>query len=266
MISCFLNCGTLACDIQFRAESHESVTFTLNDCCQTLGHVCVPVHSRTEKSGKETHVNVSTGSLPRSEGCNQCGAGKPKKAKRIKWRRRISVNRDDFGMLRALVGQFCILLWPESVSPDLLATTISSSGKTMSSICRITSVAMWQQLKDFSGQNPQKVLSEYAGEIRAEDASRCSHASLAMTRQAFDHVGGCPLKLRRDFDQQLVARLNSFGSAGDHREFATPAYLFPWGSTGAYHGQPTMQGPDDENWYERVPSAKRSFLFRDGES
>ncbi len=46
--------------------------------------------------------------------------------------------------------------------------------------------------------------------------------------------------MRGDFDQQLISRLNAVGVAGDPCEFAAPAYLFRWGSTGAYHGQALM--------------------------
>ena len=103
---------------------------------------------------------------------------------------------------------------------------------------------------------PSKVLSDYTGQIQEEDATGRFHASLAFTRQAFEQVGGWPLTLRGDFDQQLIARLNTIGPAGDPCHLATPAYIFRWGSTGAYHGQAMMQGPNDENWYERVPSAE----------
>jgi hypothetical protein len=58
--------------------------------------------------------------------------------------------------------------------------------------------------------------------------------------------GGWPVTMRGDFDQQLIARLNSRGNEGDPCEFATPAF----------HGQALVQGPDDENWYERVQSAE----------
>ncbi len=101
---------------------------------------------------------------------------------------------------------------------------------------------------------PSKVLSDYTGQIQEEDATGRFHASLAFTRQAFGQVAGWPLTLRGDFDQQLIARLNSRGIAGDPCEFATPAYLFRWGSTGAYHGQALMRGPDDETWYADASS------------
>lgn len=28
--------------------------------------------------------------------------------------------------------------------------------------------------------------------------------------------------------------------------------VFRWSSTGAYHGQALMKGPEDEQWYERI--------------
>jgi hypothetical protein len=96
---------------------------------------------------------------------------------------------------------------------------------------------------------PSKVLSDYAGQIQQEDATGRFQASLAFTRQAFEQVGGWPLTLRGDLDQQLIARLYAIGVAGDPCEFADPSYIFRWGSTGAYHGQALMRGPDDETWY-----------------
>jgi hypothetical protein len=99
---------------------------------------------------------------------------------------------------------------------------------------------------------PSKVLSDYTGEIQEEDAAGRFHASLAFTRRALEQVGGWPMTLRGDFDQQLIARLNAVGFAGDPCEFADPAYVFRWGSTGAYHGQALMTGPADESWYEAI--------------
>jgi len=78
------------------------------------------------------------------------------------------------------------------------------------------------------------------------------HASLAFTRQAFEQVGGWPLTLRGDFDQQLISRLNGLGHAADPYAIASPSCVFRWGSTGAYHGQALMRGPDDETWYSQL--------------
>ena len=98
---------------------------------------------------------------------------------------------------------------------------------------------------------PSKVLSDYTGEIQEEDATGRFHASLAFTRLAFEKVGGWPLTLRGDFDQQLIARLNGLGSPADPCSVGNPSYVFRWGSTGAYHGQALMRGPEDEAWYSR---------------
>jgi hypothetical protein len=104
---------------------------------------------------------------------------------------------------------------------------------------------------------PSKVLSDYTGEIWEEDATGRFHASLAFTRQAFEQVAGWPLTMRGDFDQQLIARLNAIGLPGDPCQLAARAYVFRWESTGAYHGQALMRGPEDEQWYARLdpPSA-----------
>jgi len=101
---------------------------------------------------------------------------------------------------------------------------------------------------------PSKVLSDYTGQIQEEDATGRFHASLAFTRQAFEQVAGWPLTMRGDFDQQLIASLNSIGKPGDPCTVDRPGYVFRWGSTGAYHGQALMHGPDDETWYSQLSS------------
>ena len=82
------------------------------------------------------------------------------------------------------------------------------------------------------------------------------HASLAFTRQAFEQVAGWPLTLRGDFDQQLISGLNSISPTADPCIMAGPSYVFRWGSTGAYHGQALMRGPEDEGWYDRANSLR----------
>ncbi|MCA9058915.1 MAG: hypothetical protein KDA85_10455, partial [Planctomycetaceae bacterium] len=99
---------------------------------------------------------------------------------------------------------------------------------------------------------PSKVLSDYTGDVREEDATGRFHASLALTRSAFEQVGGWPLTLRGDFDPQLIAGLHTLGPAADPCLSAAPSYVFRWTSTGAYHGQAWMRGPNDEGWYDRV--------------
>lgn len=105
-----------------------------------------------------------------------------------------------------------------------------------------------------SWSKPSTVLSLYTGEVREEEATGRFHASLAVSRTAFEQCGGWPLTLRGDFDQQLIARLNSIGKPGDPCMTNKPGYVFRWGSTGAYHGQAMMRGPDDETWYDNPPS------------
>jgi hypothetical protein len=86
-----------------------------------------------------------------------------------------------------------------------------------------------------------------------EDASGRFQASLAFTRQAFEQVAGWPLKMRGDFDQQLIASLSAVGPHADPCSVTVPSYVFRCGSTGAYHGQTLMRGPEDEGWYQTVP-------------
>ncbi|MEI7700399.1 MAG: glycosyltransferase family A protein [Planctomycetia bacterium] len=103
---------------------------------------------------------------------------------------------------------------------------------------------------------PSKILSDYTGTIQEEDAVGRFHASIAITRKAFEQVGGWPQTLRGDFDQQLIARLNALDPPGDPCQISIPSYIFRWTSTGAYHGQALMLSPDDERWYQRVESVE----------
>ena len=105
---------------------------------------------------------------------------------------------------------------------------------------------------------PSKVLSDYTGQIQEEDATGRFHASLAFTRQAFEQVGGWPLTLRGDFDQQLIASLAAIGPPADPFNVAVPGYVFRWSSTGAYHGQALMSGPENETWYAAAELAALS--------
>jgi hypothetical protein len=109
---------------------------------------------------------------------------------------------------------------------------------------------------------PSRVLSDYTGQVEQEDATGRFHASLAVTRQAIEQVGGWPLTLRGDFDQQLIARFRELGPAGDPCVLTSPSYVFRWGSTGAYHGQALMQSPEDERWYAASAqlSTKHQFV------
>ena len=64
--------------------------------------------------------------------------------------------------------------------------------------------------------------------------------------------------MRGDFDQQLLARLVAVGESADPCSVAEPAYVFRWSSTGAYHGQALMRGPENETWYAAAELAALS--------
>ena len=101
---------------------------------------------------------------------------------------------------------------------------------------------------------PSKVLSLYTGELQEEDATGRFHASIAMTRQAFDQCCGWPLTMRGDFDQQLLARLAAIGPSADPCTVAGPGYVFRWGSTRSYHGQSMMSGPTMSSGMTPLPT------------
>ncbi len=65
-------------------------------------------------------------------------------------------------------------------------------------------------------------------------------------------VGGWPDTRRADFDQQLIGRLTQRFGIADPCAHALPGYVFRYGSTGTWHAQHWMQGPEDEGWYGRA--------------
>ena len=99
---------------------------------------------------------------------------------------------------------------------------------------------------------PSRVRSHVEGAWHEEAAAGRFHASIAFRRAALRAVGGWPLTPRGDFDQQLLSRLAELGPSGDPVARRPPSYVFRWETTGDYHGQDLMRGPDDEGWYQRV--------------
>ncbi len=99
---------------------------------------------------------------------------------------------------------------------------------------------------------PSRILSNCSGVFLEEDATGRFHASLALTRHALVEAGGWPRTSRADFDQQLMSRLEQTSVQGDPCRSHRPSYAFRWGSTGDYHGQGVMRGPDDTTWYHRI--------------
>jgi len=103
--------------------------------------------------------------------------------------------------------------------------------------------------------HPSHVWSLYDGHLHQEPARGRFHATLAMRREAFVHIGGWPDTPRADFDQQLLARLRrKCGPPADPCEAFPPSYVFRWASTNSYHGQAWMRSPADIAWYRDVPS------------
>ena len=107
-------------------------------------------------------------------------------------------------------------------------------------------------LADRAWSHPSRVWSLYTGRLEQEPAAGRFHAALAVRRDALAAIGGWPDTPRADFDQQLLGRLSELSPAGDPCQYATPSYVFRWGSTGSYHGQAFMRSEDDVGWYERV--------------
>jgi hypothetical protein len=105
---------------------------------------------------------------------------------------------------------------------------------------------------------PSRVLSLYTGRPEVEAGTYRFHGSLALTRRAFEAVGGWPVTRRADFDLQMIDRLAAYEPPVDPCEAAPPAYVFRWLSTRAYHGQFRMRSPADETWYDRCRQPRPS--------
>lgn len=100
---------------------------------------------------------------------------------------------------------------------------------------------------------PREVLSTYTGQPMIESAAGRFHGSIAIGADLLRSIGGWPLTLRADFDQQIIATLHRARVPADPINIAPPSYVFRWGSTGVYHSQHVMRDPADETWYARVP-------------
>ena len=111
---------------------------------------------------------------------------------------------------------------------------------------------------------PSEVWSDYGGIIHTEQSGGRFHGSLAIRRETLERLGGWPDTKKANFDQQLIANLKRDCEPGDPLFFSpsrlqhgqpipvgSPAYVFRYSTTGQPHGQNTMQGPDDETWYDR---------------
>lgn len=109
---------------------------------------------------------------------------------------------------------------------------------------------------DRAFSKPSQVLSTYPGHVVAEDAAGRFHASIAFSREMVQHGEGWIDTKRADFDQLFMSHLSSKVDYKivDSCQFAPPSYCFRYGSTQAYHGQHFMRSPEDETWYDRVPS------------
>lgn len=103
---------------------------------------------------------------------------------------------------------------------------------------------------------PSRVLSLYTGKLEEEPAAGRFHASILLTRRAWESVRWQE-NGRADFDQQLMASLTQkFGPPADPLEVESqPQYIFRWGSTGMPHGQHFMRSPEDNSWYQRAETA-----------
>jgi hypothetical protein len=114
---------------------------------------------------------------------------------------------------------------------------------------------------------PGTVLSDYTGELKAEDAAGHFHSTLGFCRELFERVGGWPLSMRADFDLQFISVLErNARSIGDPFHPCThhppsearpcdcrPRIEFVYGwQTGTPHGTTAMRSSEDETWYDRA--------------
>lgn len=103
--------------------------------------------------------------------------------------------------------------------------------------------------KSKAWSKPSRVLTDYWGDIREEDATGRFHGSIAFTadiESEWDESAG------PDFDQKFMAALRAeCGEPLDPLQiYPKPGYIFRW-HTGHYHGQWWMNEPGNA-WYERA--------------
>lgn len=107
---------------------------------------------------------------------------------------------------------------------------------------------------------PGVVVSDYPGYLIEEPASGRFHSTLGFRRELFQRIGGWPLTRRADFDQQMIAALQSAArSAGDPFAEGSIEFVYRW-HTGAQHGQSFMRSPDDQAWYDRAGERKPPWV------
>jgi hypothetical protein len=87
---------------------------------------------------------------------------------------------------------------------------------------------------------------EYTNLPYTEQTAGRFHASISLTRQMFDAVGGWPNTKELNFDQQFMAAMDKIAPPLQTTHPWT--YVFRWADTGAYHGQ--AYGDD---WWDRIP-------------
>jgi hypothetical protein len=113
---------------------------------------------------------------------------------------------------------------------------------------------------DGSGGGPARALGlEQTGHRRL-------HGCLAMSKMAFDEIGGWPDTKRMDFDLSILDLLNRRSRPGDPCLFGESQYYFRWASTGEPHGQAYSCGGGDEDWLRKareVIDEKRGLFVPD---
>jgi hypothetical protein len=113
-----------------------------------------------------------------------------------------------------------------------------------------------QALRHGRWSKPATVLSTYGGTVHEEPSAGRFFASIAFRVELFRAAGGFVETARGDFDQQFLARLQSFaGPPVDTTADSPPTYVFRWQETGVTHGEQFMTGADDETWYSRAGAA-----------
>lgn len=97
---------------------------------------------------------------------------------------------------------------------------------------------------------PDNVYSTYGNMLRAEPSGGRFWASLAITRNSFERIGGFVQSTLATFDQQSLAKFNALLYRGIPDKESGPTYVFRWQDTKTIHAQHFMG--DTVNWYQNV--------------
>jgi hypothetical protein len=108
-------------------------------------------------------------------------------------------------------------------------------------------------LQTYELSRPPTIITDYPEYLIVEGSGGRFHSSLAFRSSLIKRMGGWIETTHSNFDLQMIARLEENAtSIGEPWSKAGPIpYIYRW-HTGAAHGQWSMDGHDDPEWYNKA--------------